>query len=70
MQKATKIVIFSTITWQEQLLLLNKIVLKKWAVLSSGKESRDIIANLEKIGRRIHVDTVNMTVSNLKQYLD
>ena len=63
-------VIFSTITWQEQLLLLNKIVLKKWAVLSSGKESRDIIANLEKIGRRIHVDTVNTTVSNLKQYLD
>ena len=63
-------VIFSTITWQEQLLLLNKIVLKKWAILSSEKESRDIIANLEKIGKRIHVDTVNMTVSNLKQYLD
>lgn len=62
-------VIFSTITWQEQLLLLNKIVLKKWAILSSEKESRDIIANLEKIGRRIHVDTVNMTVSNLKKYL-
>ena len=33
------------------------------------KESRDIVANLEKIGRRIHVDTTNMTVSNLKQYL-
>lgn len=63
-------VIFSTITWQEQLLLLNKIVLKKWAILSSEKESRNIIANLEKIGRRIHVDTVNTTVSNLKQYLD